>query len=156
MEPVAAPPLADKGIVAVNATPEAQLEKSIVTFPVALPPGAILPTISGNEVLIAGVQAVPRVWVRVRLVSCALTAAPGPLFPTVNGQTRAFVGPDFRPIEPPSEVPPALAKFAVTVSGAVIVTVVLALFALAAGPVQFENAYPEFAVAPRLTTVPDA
>jgi hypothetical protein len=132
--------LADKGTVAVNATPEAQLEKSITTFPVALPPGAIFPAINGNDVLITGVQAAPRVCVRVKLVSCALTAAPGPLFPTVNGQTLAFVGPDFRPIEPPSDVPPALVKLAVTVSGAIIVTVVLALAVFATGPVQLENA----------------
>ena len=45
-------------------------------------------------------------------------------------------------------------KFAVTLCGAVIVTVVDALALFATFPVQLENAYPLFGVAERFTTVP--
>ena len=45
-------------------------------------------------------------------------------------------------------------KFAVTLTGADIVTVVAALFASATGPVQFANTNPEFAVAETFCTEP--
>src|SRR5579872_2478762 len=48
----------------------------------------------------------------------------------------------------------AVMKFAVTVCGAVMVTVVDALVVLATGPVQFTNAKPLFATAVIGTTVP--
>ena len=48
------------------------------------------------------------------------------------------------------------AKLAVTVCGALIVTVVEALFALAALPVQFAKVYPVFAVAVIGTTEPES
>ena len=47
-------------------------------------------------------------------------------------------------------------KLAVTLSGALMVTVVEALFAEATLPVQFTNEKPVLAVAMRLTTVPGA
>ena len=47
-------------------------------------------------------------------------------------------------------------KFAVTDSGALMVTVVEALLALATLPVQLEKAKPVFAVAVRFTNVPAA
>ena len=50
----------------------------------------------------------------------------------------------------------ATMKFAVTLSGAVMVMVVEALLALATLPVQLTNAKPVFAVAVRSTTVPEA
>ena len=45
-------------------------------------------------------------------------------------------------------------KLAVTLSAALIVTVVEALFGEATGPLQLLNWYPLFAVAVRFTTVP--
>jgi hypothetical protein len=50
----------------------------------------------------------------------------------------------------------ATMKFAVTLSGAVMVMVVEALLALATLPVQVANLKPELAVAVRSTAVPDA
>ena len=50
----------------------------------------------------------------------------------------------------------AMPKLAVTLSGALMVTVVEALFAAATLPVQFVNEKPVFGVAVRLTTVPGA
>ena len=50
----------------------------------------------------------------------------------------------------------ATMKFAVTLSGALMVTVVEALLALATLPVQLANLNPELAVAVRSTTVPEA
>jgi hypothetical protein len=47
-------------------------------------------------------------------------------------------------------------KFATTLSGPLMVTVVDALLGLATVPVQLLNAYPVLAVADMFTTVPDA
>ena len=51
-------------------------------------------------------------------------------------------------------IPAFAVKFAVTLTGADIVTVVAALLALATGPVQFANTNPEFAVAETFCTEP--
>ena len=53
-------------------------------------------------------------------------------------------------------MPTFAVKFAVTLTGADMVTVVAALFALAAGPVQLVNTNPEFAVAEMFCTEPAA
>ena len=52
--------------------------------------------------------------------------------------------------------PTSAVKFAVTLTGADIVTVVAALLAFATGPVQFANTNPEFAVAVTFCTDPAA
>jgi hypothetical protein len=81
-----------------------------------------------------------------RVTDCAALVAPEtPLKVSVAGVSAAA-----------GAVTTAAPKLAVTASGALIVTVVEALFALATLPVQFTNEKPLFGVAVRLTTVPVA
>ena len=119
MLPLAAPLFAESPAVILKNTVPLHPEKSMVTLVVAVPPGAMSPAIAGIPLMI-GVHAAPDVCCSVRLAMRALSATPGPLLPIVNGQTRAFVGPDLIPTEPPSEVGPG-AKFAVTVDAAFMV-----------------------------------
>jgi hypothetical protein len=119
MLPVAAPLFAERPAVILNNTVPLHDEKSIVTLVVAVPPGAMSPAIAGTPAM-TGVHAAPDVCCSVKLAMRALNATPGPLLPMVKGQTRAFVGPDLMPTEPPREVGPG-AKFAVTVAAAFMV-----------------------------------
>jgi hypothetical protein len=113
-----------------------QLEKLMVIFADAEPPGAIVPTGSGKDagLVITGVQTDPPVCVSVRPVIRAARAAPWPLLANEIVQTRAEYGPVLSAIRAVKDgIGP---MFAVTVSGPVMVAVVCALALLATGPVQ--------------------
>jgi len=134
------PPFAESETVTVKRAIAAQPVKSRVMVMDATAPEARSPALAGRGDVTTGAQAGPPVCKMPTLATCAPMAVAGPLLPTCTVQTRAFAGPALAVMPPNSALVPKGAKEAVTLCGAFMTTVVLALTALVTFPVQELNA----------------
>ncbi len=147
---------ADNPAVIVKRAVAAHPVKLMVTLAGTVPPGAMFPSASGNEVPTIGLHAAPLICCSVKLVIDAEFAAPGPVLPMLNAHTRLLLAPLLLAIVRVRFVVCAV-KFAVTFSVDAFIVMVVGLADVldrSALPLQFENTYPAAGVAVRVTTAP--